>query len=88
MFNIIAPVDSATYLFPAPTMVALDGRYAPTGFSTSSYVYNSDGSVASATDGGVTTTYTYNADGSIATDTRGSVTRTYTYTNGNLTGIA
>lgn len=41
--------------------------------------YNSDGTIATSTEGGITTSYTWNADGTVATETRMGKVKTWTY---------
>lgn len=51
-----------------------------------SITYNSDGTIASKTDGGVTTTYTW-ASGLLQSKSDGTITETYSYDDNNrLTG--
>lgn len=51
--------------------------------------YNTDGTIATSTEGGITTTYTWNANGTIHTEARDGLTKTYTYDgSGRMTGSA
>jgi YD repeat-containing protein len=69
--------------------VDLSGKYQPSLQNVASYTYNADGTVATATEGGITTAYTYNADGTVATATRQGVTRTYSYNaDGTVSGVS
>lgn len=69
----------------AATMARLNAAFEPS-TSNSSYVYNTDGTIAQSVENGVTTTFTY-ASGEVITETRNGVTRTYSYDlYGNLTG--
>lgn len=72
----------------ATALAALPGAYVPF-IGAASYTYNADGTVATATEGGIVTTYAYNADGSVHTATRSGVTVTYTYNaDGTVASVA
>ena len=80
---------------PASTTIQPDiiSSYLYTGpAGAMAYTYNSDGTIATMTYGGLTCTYGYNADGSVNTcvSTLGSITVTDTYaydSTGSITGV-
>ena len=61
------------------TRAALDATYGRLELLADGITYNSDGTVATSTEGGITTTYTWNADGTCATETRLGLVKTWTY---------
>ena len=64
---------------PGVSKAVADATYAPVNLVADGITYNGDGTVASATEGGVTTTYTWNADGTCHTETRLGLVKTWTY---------
>src|SRR5207249_2801543 len=80
---------TVTYALSAAEQIVIDARIAASFQPVASYTYNSDGTVNTATEGGVTTTFTYNSDGTVHTMTRNSVTRTLAYNaDGTVSGVS
>lgn len=87
--TVAAGVIAATTDALVAAMASLAGTYVPLTTPVASYTYNSDGTVATAIEGGVLTAYAYNGDGTIHTSTRAGVTRTYSYnSDGTVSGVA